>query len=149
MRPTCINPGCGKPCTPIKGRVGVPGVRYRVYCGNCHIASYTGAALPWGVAPYKQNACKNQSGHLGFPCATDHSLISDVRGKFHIDHIDGDSTNNDPANLQELCLNCHQEKGMRQGDYNGHRDTPGRDDKGKTSMSAVDMFDELFKMTGK
>ena len=41
MRPICVNPGCGKFSVPMRGRVGQPGVRYRVFCGECHISSYT------------------------------------------------------------------------------------------------------------
>jgi len=118
MRPICINPGCNKFSVPIKGRVGQPGVRYRVYCGDCHISSYSGTALPNHVTSFKQNCCSNLTGRLGWACPTDHKLLPSLKGKFQIDHIDGDPHNNDPANLQELCLHCHQEKGMRAGDYN-------------------------------
>jgi 5-methylcytosine-specific restriction endonuclease McrA len=30
-----------------------------------------------------------------------------------IDHINGDRSNNDPANLQALCANCHRFKHVR------------------------------------
>lgn len=31
-----------------------------------------------------------------------------------VDHIDGDSHNNDPRNLQTLCVRCHSAKTMRE-----------------------------------
>jgi 5-methylcytosine-specific restriction protein A len=31
-----------------------------------------------------------------------------------VDHVDGDSHNNDPENLQVLCLRCHSAKTMRE-----------------------------------
>lgn len=117
MRPICINPGCGKSCVPVRGRVGQPGVRYRVFCAKCHIHSYSGGLLPEGVTAYKQNRCSNLDGRLGWPCATNHDLLPDARGKFQVDHKNGDPHDNRPDNLQELCLHCHQEKGMRNGDY--------------------------------
>ena len=35
-----------------------------------------------------------------------------------VDHIDGDRFNNDPANLQTLCANCHRLKTHLSGDSN-------------------------------
>lgn len=35
-----------------------------------------------------------------------------------VDHIDGDRYNNDPANLQTLCANCHRLKTHLSGDSN-------------------------------
>jgi 5-methylcytosine-specific restriction endonuclease McrA len=61
---------------------------------------------------YKRNIQKNQypytihkkdtCEHCGF--VPEHSSQLDV------DHIDGDGRNNDPANLQTLCANCHRLK---------------------------------------
>jgi 5-methylcytosine-specific restriction endonuclease McrA len=34
-----------------------------------------------------------------------------------VDHIDGDKKNNDPANLQTLCHNCHSLKTHQNNDY--------------------------------
>ena len=149
MRPICINPGCGKNAVPMKGKVGQPGVRYRVYCGNCHISSYSDMPLKPGVTPYKKNCCTNQDGHLGFPCITDHTKFDRIstKGKFEIDHKDGDPHNNDPDNLQELCQHCHTEKGMLGGDYNGHRSTPKRIAQAKKSIAASTLFDSLFNFT--
>ncbi len=39
----------------------------------------------------------------------------------HVDHIDGDKSNNDPSNLQTLCMDCHEVKTLREGDYYNDR----------------------------
>ena len=151
MRPICVNPGCGKSATPVKGRVGQPGVRYRVFCSDCHISSYSETPLREGVVPFKKNQCSNLNGRLGFPCITDHSKFDQVstKGKFEIDHIDRNPNNNDPANLQELCMHCHKEKGMRQGDVDGHKkkETILIDDilDSKKFVTRSNFFNQLFE----
>jgi 5-methylcytosine-specific restriction enzyme A len=32
----------------------------------------------------------------------------------HVDHVDGDSSNNDSTNLQSLCASCHSKKTVRE-----------------------------------
>ena len=39
----------------------------------------------------------------------------------HVDHIDGDSHNNHPDNLQSLCASCHSRKTARQDGGFGNR----------------------------
>ena len=143
VRPICVNPGCGKLAVPMKGRVGEPGVRYRVYCSDCHVSSYSGSPLREGVTSFKKNRCSNIDGRLGFPCITDHTKFDKIstKGKFEIDHIDGNPDNNDPANLQELCQHCHKEKGIIEGDYNGYRNTAQRKARGTVSQF---LFNSLF-----
>jgi 5-methylcytosine-specific restriction endonuclease McrA len=34
-----------------------------------------------------------------------------------VDHIDADTSNNDPSNLQTLCANCHRLKTKNNGDW--------------------------------
>ena len=151
MRPICVNPGCGKFSVPMRGRVGQPGVRYRVFCGECHISSYTETPLRPGVTAFKKNQCSNLDGRLGFPCITDHTKFDQVstKGKFEIDHIDRDPNNNDPANLQELCMNCHKEKGMRQGDFDRtkKKDSILIDDilASRNFISGANLFKQLFE----
>jgi hypothetical protein len=149
IREKCANIGCNNLQVPSLGKIGEPGTRYRAVCSNCHKHSYNGWKLPDGITDFKNYQCSNQNGHLGFECATDHSKISDSRGKFHIDHIDGDCTNNALGNLQELCLNCHQEKGMRAGDYAKttnvtNNSKSARISPGKASASAMDAFHKNF-----
>jgi hypothetical protein len=148
IREKCANRNCKNLQVASRGRNGEPGARYRAVCSRCHEYSYKGLILPDDVMDFKKYQCSNINGHLGFECATDHSKISDPRGKFHIDHIDGDCTNNDLSNLQELCLNCHQEKGMRAGDYakatNTANPTQGRKSKSKITRSSLDAFYDKF-----
>lgn len=37
-------------------------------------------------------------------------FVPDHPGQLDVDHIDGDHDNDDPANLQTLCANCHRLK---------------------------------------
>jgi hypothetical protein len=121
-RPMCINHGCNSYAVPIKGRVGEPGVRYRVFCGTCHKHNYSGYPLPNGVRPYRTGQCSNRDGRLGFPCLINWDLITeDYCVRTEVDHINGDHTDNRSVNLQELCPICHMEKGRRSGDFNGWR----------------------------
>jgi len=121
-RPNCINPGCGRPATPMKGRVGQPGVRYRIFCDPCHRSSYSGTSLAIGVTPFKTGICSNKDGQLGFACLIKWELVTEnYKVCTEVDHINGDPHDNRPENLQELCPICHREKGRRQGDYNGYR----------------------------
>ena len=110
--PTCINYGCDKLCAPV-------GNRYRPHCWKCHKAGYGDGTLAEGVTPWKTGICSNHDGHLGFPCPMDYDKAPWARrtSTTEIDHKDGDKTNNDPSNLQELCQCCHKEKGRQAGDF--------------------------------
>jgi hypothetical protein len=147
-REKCANHNCKNLQVASSGKNDEPGARYRAVCSRCHQYSYKGWILPDDVVDFKKYQCSNLNGHLGFDCATDHSKISDVRGKFHIDHIDGDCTNNSLSNLQELCLHCHQEKGMQSGDYaktnNTGRTSQGRSSKGKATVNSIEAFHDKF-----
>jgi len=124
-RPKCINPGCGTFATPSAGRVGEYGVRYRIHCSPCHKNSYDPDNYPLkeGITRYKKHICSNTDGHLGFPCVINWKLAQSagLKVKTEVDHKNGDHTDDRPDNLQELCQNCHGEKGKRNGDYNGYR----------------------------
>lgn len=116
LRPTCVNPGCGKPAMLDRGR-------YRVHCSHCQSASWGRWPHREGVTPFKQGRCSNESGHLGWPCPVDWDRAREhgLRVVTEIDHRDGCHTNNDPDNLQELCSICHREKSRRSGDHNRFR----------------------------
>ena len=46
------------------------------------------------------------------------SFVPVHSSQLDVDHIDGDRWNNDPANLQTLCANCHRLKTHLSGDSN-------------------------------
>ena len=67
---------------------------------------------------YRKDHCENTDGRLGFVCQA--LIVNDCQ--LDVDHIDGNSENNDPINLQTLCKNCHSVKTLMYKDYK----TPGR-----------------------
>lgn len=44
-----------------------------------------------------------------------------IRAATDVDHIDGDASNNDDANLQPLCRRCHSRKTAREDGGFGNR----------------------------
>jgi hypothetical protein len=117
MRPICINHGCNEPVA--YSRQNYDGsYRWRPHCSHCQAASYGKWPHRPKVNPFKKGKCSNQKGHLGFVCPTRFKLLPpNAKGITEIDHIDGDHTNNDPSNLQELCVICHKIKGQLAGDF--------------------------------
>jgi len=86
-------------CGPTKIKIrnkknATPAGRYR--CKTVYKRNIQKNQYPYAI--YKKDTCL----HCGFVPA--HSSQLDV------DHIDGDRWNNDPANLQTLCANCHRLK---------------------------------------
>lgn len=53
-------------------------------------------AIEYGI-PYKCSSCGNEGEWLNKPLT------------LHLDHKDGNHTNNEPENLRFLCPNCHQQ----------------------------------------
>jgi len=121
FRPTCINPGCGKPVIVKSGTIE-KNTGWRVHCSHCQTASYGGHPHAPGVTPFKKGTCSNTNSRLGFPCVINWDLVNeDMKVATEVDHKNGDSTDNRKRNLQELCPICHRQKGRLQGDYDGFR----------------------------
>lgn len=115
-RPTCANPGCGKPSM-------CNGHRWSHFCSHCRNVSQ-GRAQPKPHIQYlRTGMCANHDGrvNLGFSCYTNWKLIKKEGARIatHMDHIDGNHLNNDPANLQELCPYCHDRKSKQGNDKDG------------------------------
>lgn len=119
--PRCVNLGCNNYALvrniPLSGKIG-----FRPHCNHCQKASYGAHAHKPNVIPFKKNICSNQDGHLGFACVVNWpNLPNWAKGLTEIDHIDGNSSNDELTNLQELCTICHKLKGQKNGDYNSFR----------------------------
>ena len=147
MRPICVNHGCDDSVT--YSRKDIQGnERWRPHCSHCQAASWGKWPHRAGVMPFKTGKCNNRDGHLGFKCLIKWSLIpKGAKGMTEIDHIDGDSSNNDLDNLDELCPICHKLKGQMHGDYNKtkcHSAKPILGFKGKKRVNALFAFEELF-----
>ena len=84
---------------------------YVDYCNSKH---------PYRFA--RKEYCENIDGRLGDPCTT--TIVGNYL--LDVDHIDGNPSNNDPANLQTLCACCHRVKTRKYEDYK----TPGRKELG-------------------
>lgn len=128
-RPTCINEGCNKPCITSRGKIKdlTSYVRFRPYCSNCFRYTQGKAKLKPGVKPFQKHRCSNLDNHLGFSCIIGkegHARIKKIgcnKQMFQLDHKDGNSLNNVPENIQELCCMCHKHKSVLNKDYSGWR----------------------------
>lgn len=56
---------------------------------------------------HKKTYCEN----------SDCGFVAKHPAQLHVDHIDGNSSNNDPNNLQTLCANCHAYKTAMNEDW--------------------------------
>lgn len=142
FRPTCINYGCDEPVT--FSRTNVDGTkRWRIHCDHCQKASYGKWPHRLGVLPFKTGSCNNTDGHLGFECMINWNKMPEwSKGMTEVDHIDGDHTNNDISNLDELCPICHKLKGQLSGDYNNQKHSHPRVTYGRVGKT---VFDQLFE----
>ena len=67
---------------------------------------------------YRKTYCENIDSRLGERCTSNIFW----KGMLDVDHIDGNSSNNNPENLQTLCKCCHAYKTNISEDWK----TPGR-----------------------
>lgn len=129
-RPKCIE--CGNECQ-FMGKYRKDGTPlFRKYCTKCH---HKRQAAKKGLTPnewvnsfhdykkYRKIFCENSKGKLagwlGFTCTT---KIVAPHLQLDVDHLDGNSDNNDEENLTTLCKCCHSIKTNMFMDYA----TPGR-----------------------
>lgn len=114
-RPFCANIGCNKQVT-VSAYYSNGTAKWRPVCGHCSQAQIGKFEYADGVIPFRQNKCSNDNGKLGFKCSTNFKLIPKGIYITETDHIDGDSSNNQLSNLQELCVTCHRIKSQINGD---------------------------------
>ena len=103
-------------------------IRRRSLCSNHHYI-YTAAKKglnknQWKNSfhkykKYRKEYCENIDGRLGFKCT---ATIVNPYWQLDADHINGNPTNNEEANIQTLCSNCHRMKTMISADGK----SPGR-----------------------
>ena len=99
--------------------------------GTCSICGYTRVKLRDSKAKtlparyrckevYRRNRLKNEYPYTVYKKDTcQHcGFVPEHRSQLDVDHIDGDRWNNDPANLQTLCANCHRLKTHLHDDSN-------------------------------
>lgn len=138
-RPKCSKKGCCKPRAIINTlKDGTP--NYRTVCQSHHqknicakngvsstqrltaerqgltLSEYANQYHPY--RKYRKEYCENKDGRLGYKCTA--TIVWD--GQLDVDHMDGNPSNNNPANLQTLCKCCHAYKTNINEDYV----TPGR-----------------------
>jgi len=143
-RPTCQTKNCGKLCRRSKSLTGK--IYYDKFCSMCRFkqtaknngltekeyrkkvrettAKNRGETYQEYLTSVrnkslrKKEYCENKDGRLGFKCTAKIRHIT----MLHVDHIDGNPSNNDRSNKQTLCANCHAYKTFIEGDHK----TPGR-----------------------
>lgn len=94
MKPLCK---CGRNAL-VKGLSPKGRTYYRTNCYRC-----------------RNEAQKAKKGH----CERCLTVPSDKK-LLDVDHIDGNTANNEPNNLQTLCKSCHKEKTRENWEYKNH-----------------------------
>ena len=76
-----------------------------------------------GASPSTKEEIMLRQGSKCKKCPTKFSL----KVRPHIDHKDGDRSNNKPSNLQALCPNCHDQKSRRETKRRSNPKKPKRE----------------------
>jgi len=120
--PVCVNVGCTRFVAVRHWNDGlIPSLKTE--CAPCASARKSGKALE-GIVRVKKHECENSDGRLGFLCPCDKSRYAEFPSDcYHMDHINGNHSDNRPENIMTLCVMCHTIKGKRDGDFNGSKST--------------------------
>jgi 5-methylcytosine-specific restriction endonuclease McrA len=120
--PNCINDGCSR-FVAVRhwNDDNLPSLKSE--CAMCATARKNGKILE-GISFVKKHYCENKDGCLGFTCPCDKTRYAEFPSDcYHIDHINGNHSDNRRENIMTLCMMCHTIKGKREGDFNGSKPT--------------------------
>jgi 5-methylcytosine-specific restriction endonuclease McrA len=125
--PKCVNSGCTRFVAIRHWNDGlIPSLKTE--CTSCSTARKSGKVIE-GIKFEKKHYCENKDGRLGFMCPCDQSRYGEFPTDcYHMDHINGNHSDNRPENIMTLCMMCHTIKGKRDGDFNGTKTTSLRFD---------------------
>jgi hypothetical protein len=120
--PKCVNTGCTNFVAVRHWNDGlIPSLKTE--CAKCSTARKKGVELP-GITIAKKHFCENKDGRLGFMCPCDQARYKDYPTDcYHMDHINGNHSDNRVENIMTLCVMCHTIKGKMSGDFNGSKTT--------------------------
>ena len=120
--PKCVNSGCIRFVAVRHWNDGlIPSLKTE--CTTCSTARKSGKVIE-GITFEKKHYCENKDSHLGFMCPCDQSRYAEFPTDcYHMDHINGNHSDNRPENITTLCMMCHTIKGKRDGDFNGTKTT--------------------------
>lgn len=83
-------------------------------CAACGLNPVARKGKPKNGRQYYRNLCNrcydNPYGRYKKPHCEHCGFVAVDLCQLDVDHIDGNHRNNDPANLQTLCANCHRLK---------------------------------------
>lgn len=81
--------------------------KYHKLCSHHHRAKYQKKRGGLKHLYHRKEYCENVDGRLGYKCTT---TIVNWKWQLEVDHIDGNSSNDNPLNYQTLCSCCHRYK---------------------------------------
>jgi hypothetical protein len=118
--PNCINEGC-KNIVEIRHWTSQKNPSLKTECSKCSGARKNKKLIA-GITFHKKDYCENRDSILGFICPMDSTRYSEFPSDvYHMDHLDGNHTNNNRENLKTFCSICHTRKGKESGDFNSFK----------------------------